>query len=231
MTIVIPATRIDWFLWENIFGLNSQRYSAWSLLVVCQSPDIGDRVISVMKTHRRFLPENDIFVPRRVLSDAELLNAAIGMVKTDYFCLKMLHDHLHSSALASLSEALETEHDFVHTLRFKMNNDDLITCDAPVDVDDWSAKEFKYRGLFTFKKQAVMSIGGFQHGVDLNDPVLVLIYDLLDSGASIHRINEFLYMSRWIDQMNATRSSDDNAVEWRKQLIAQRWPERVEERS
>jgi len=227
ITVVVPVLAVDWTLWESIFGLNFQRYENWKLLFVIGAPELNDKAVSVIKTHRRFLPECKIFTPKRKLAPAEMLNAAIGSVESEYFCLQMTPDHMHPSALASVAESiLEHEADFYHTLRYKMSDNNWATPTAQIEyVDDWNCNLFRYRGLFTFRKQAVASVGGFAAGAGLNDPALVLIYDLLDVEAKVCAINEYLYLSRISDASAKTRNLIGAA--WRRDLIKSRWPHRV----
>ena len=226
ITVVVPVMAIDWTLWEAFFGLNFQRYENWKILFVIGDPDINDQAVSVIKTHRRFLPECDIFTPKRKLSIGEMLNVAVGTVDSDYICLQMPMDHMHPSALASMSEAiLKHEADFYHTLRYKLNNHSWATfAEELYSDDDWDGKMFKYRGLYMFRKSAIASVGGFSVGAGLDDPALILIYDLLDVEAKVHAINEYLYVSRMDTSMFDTRWT--RGIEWRRDLIKSRWPHR-----
>lgn len=231
LTVIVPVTAVDWTLWEALFGLNFQQYENWKLLFVISDPEINDKAVSVIKTYRRFLPECDIFTPKRRLSIGEMLNVAIGTISSEYACLQMPMDHMHPSALAAVAEAiLENQADFYHTLRYKLNNANWLT-HAPREKceNDWSGDIFKYRGLFTFRKQAVTSVGGFPVGAELNDPMLALIYELLDTGAKVRELREYLYLSRMSDAMAKTRNRD--GVEWRQALIKSRWPHRAESKA
>lgn len=226
LTVVVPVQDVDWTLWDAIFGLNFQRYTNWKILFVIGDPELNDKAVSVIKTHRRFLPECNIFTPKRKLTIGEMLNVAIGSIDSDYVCFQMPLDHMHPSALAAMSEAiLEHKADFYHTLRYTLSHHNWVTCAPAIECeDDWDGSVFKYRGLFTFRKQAITSVGGFPVGSGLSDSMLVTVYDLLDVESNVHAMNEYLYLSRGSDAMVKTRGRD--GVEWWQDLIKRRWPHR-----
>jgi len=228
-TLVVPVDAIEWTLWDFIYGINHLRYKNARLLFVVSRPDLNDKTMSIVKEHQKYLPDVDIFAPKRSLSAPDLLNVALSSVPTDYFCTVHPQDHIHPSALLAMSEAiLKTNADFYHTSRYKLMPNHFAYCTPDLHDDDpWSGVSFQYRGLFTFRKRAIVELGGFADGTSTVDPITAMIYALLDADCRIERVPEYLYLSRDTGYPKPSRSPRGH--EWRKKLIAECWPRRVKE--
>ena len=226
LTVVVPVQKLDWHLWETIYGLNAQRYENWTVLFVCGDPAIGSDVVSLVKSFRQQLPKTDIFLARKKLVSADILNAALTTVKTDYMCVKAPEDHLHPSALAVMSKAIsEQKADFYHTHRFRLNDFNWICCEEPRSVEDvWKGTTFPYRGLYTFSRAAVMRADGFRCGPRCTDPLTYTVYALCNSGTAVY-VPAWIYISRYAGWKLA-RVHDEQGVSLRRELIAENWPQR-----
>jgi hypothetical protein len=228
-TVLVPIVDAGSHLWESIYGLSFQRYSNWAVIFVCSTPDLKHTVVSTLKCYRQYLPENDIFVPKREIDQATMLNVALGLAKTDYICLKAAGDHMHASALAAMSEIIAAHKaDFYHTLRYRINDWNWICCEPAIPEDElWSGKHIHPRGLYTFNKTAVISSGGFKlfEKDEITDSTLELVYEMCDSENAYH-VPAYLYLSRYMKKPSV-RADNQWSVTARRDLIAERWPHRV----
>lgn len=233
LTVVIPV-HDSAHLTEALNSLRYQRYSQWSVLVVCSNPEESVLVFDIVKKMKAHLPKVEVFTVAKLgwLSDA--LNAAAHSVRTEYWCRLDPDDLLHPMALQTVSQAIQKdEAEYYYTCRFSVTDKLYVRPEvAGHSINNpnrvWSGQDFPYSHLITYRNSAVAQVGGFRtYDKFPNDAEWIMAYSMLAAGLRLQYINAALYYKTSRDK-SASHEAGIGPAGYRKSLILQHWPDRYQ---